>query len=658
MDKLIKSLNDDPISFIIDSDIDTLFNIINYCADKYYNDIPVVSDEIYDLLIDTIKEIDPDNPILKRVGATVMTKNKVTLPYYMGSMDKIKPTDQTVLTKWLDKYRGPYVYSDKLDGVSGLLVYSENRLRLYTRGDGYEGTDISNLIPYIKTIPNISLFKSTKLKTFAIRGELIMSIEKFNKYANRMANPRNMVSGIVNSKTIDTDIVVDVDFVVYEMINPWIMSQTEQWRILSDLKFKVVNYSLLDEINFPELSKLLLNRKTVSEYEIDGIIISNDHLPNQRKTGSNPDYAFAFKDSSLSQTANVKVINVEWSISKDGYIKPTLNLIPTRLGGVTISSVTAINAKYVLENKLGPGSLIELIRSGDVIPKIQKVLKASDSGEAEFPDIEYEWTPTGVDIIATDASVDQKIKQLTFFFKKLSIQNVDESTVKKMLDTGIDSINKIINIKPEQLALIDGFKERMVEKIYQNIHTRMQNLTILDLMVSSNVFGHGMGERKLRKIMESYPDIIELYTNNDQNEIINKIKQLEGFDVKTAEYFAVGLEKFIELFNTLQPDMRKQLRISITTFKEEMEQLEENISGIDNKFVGKTFVFSDFRNKEWETKIEENGGKIGSSVSSKTSVLITTEEAKKSGTNSKVKKAKDLNIPIMSKEEFEHIYIN
>jgi DNA ligase (NAD+) len=721
---ILDQINNDPYSFVSDTDAETLESIISYAAERYYNDVAVISDETYDFLIDTIKEIDPDNPVLKQVGAKVMSKNKVKLPYYMGSMDKVKPSDQAVLNKWKSKFKGPYVHSDKLDGVSGLLVLENSKLKLFTRGDGYEGTDISNLINYISTIPKLnlstmakssqpsqpsqpSLTNLSKLKSFAVRGELIMSIKNFEKYADRMANARNMVSGIVNSKTIDIDVVPDVEFVAYEIIQPWYQSQSEQFNILKQLGFKVVSNSKIGntkiddstelddtelddteletteletteldtteldttelettetETNtgliFSDLTKILKQRKVLSEYEIDGIIISNDSLPAKRKADTNPEYAFAFKDPSLLASAEVKVLGVEWSISKDGYIKPTLKLVPTQLSGVKISSVTAINAKYVLDNVLGPGAIIELIRSGDVIPKIQKVLKPATSGEAHFPDpdIEYEWTATNVDIITISGSDEQQEKELTFFFKKLSIPNVDESTVRKMIKVGIDSIPKILIITKEELAEIDGFKERMVEKIYDNITNRIRDLTMLDLMTASNVFGHGLGERKLRKIMETYPDIIELYSNNSSDEIIEMIRQIDGFDTKTAEYFSTGLEKFINLFNMLEAKMRKKLRISISKFKEELEQKAELINNTTNRFANKTIVFSGFRNKEWESIIASKGGKIGSSISSKTSILVTNQEDIDKGTNGKVKTAIELGIPIMSKEKFVDEY--
>ena len=145
-DLLIQELINDPTMFILNNDANTILNIIKYTSDKYYNDQPIISDEIFDFLIDTIKEIDPENAILKKIGSKVISKNKVKLPYNMGSMDKLKQTDEKQLLKWITKYKKPYIYSDKLDGVSALLLYQDNDFKLYTRGDGEERSDISSLI--------------------------------------------------------------------------------------------------------------------------------------------------------------------------------------------------------------------------------------------------------------------------------------------------------------------------------------------------------------------------------------------------------------------------------------------------------------------------------------------------------------------------------
>jgi DNA ligase (NAD+) len=646
---LIDSLNADPILFILDNDAPTIISIIKYANDQYHNNQSIISDEIFDMLIDLIKDIDPTNKILKQIGATIhQSQRKVKLPFTMFSMDKIKPTDINIINRWKVKNVGPYICSDKLDGVSGLLFNKNKKLSLFTRGDGYEGSDITHLIKYIPSIANINV--DILPDNIAIRGELIISKKKFMKYSTKFANGRNMVSGIVNSKKLNKDIIFDIDFVSYELINPWIQNQNEQFIMLNNFGLNVVYHKLNIDIDFDNLSMILVERKLDSNYEVDGIIISNNLLPN-RTTDSNPDYAFAFKDMSLADSADVEVIEVEWNISKDGYIKPKLKIQPTKLSGVVISNVTAYNAKFVVDNILGPGAIIRLIRSGDVIPKIISTIKVASDNKPQLPNLSYIWTDSMVDIIINDENtIEQKIKELTFFVKKLNIENIDEAIISKLIDADIDTIEKIMSIDKSDLSNISGFKEKMIEKIYMNIHTRMKNLTILDIMIASNTFGHGLGERKLTKIMETYPDIIKLYSDNDNDTIIDLIKEIDGFDTKTAEYFVKGLDKFIDLFNKLKPDMRKQLRQSILLFEEELD----NKQLINNKFTNKIFVFSGFRNKEWESIIESNNGKVGTSISSKTSILITNEV---DNTSSKVIKAKSLNIQILTKEQFETQFI-
>lgn len=670
INELINEINNDPILFITKYDTNILVKLIDHAIDKYYNEEPIMDDTTYDFLFDTVKNLDPKNPVLKKVGAKVLSKNKVKLPYYMGSMDKIKPTDKKVLEKWFNENNSPYVYSEKLDGVSALLVCSVDEktnksiLSLSTRGDGIEGTDIS---PLIKYIPSINPDKIKMLNGMAVRGELIMNKKNFTKYSDKMANARNMVSGIVNSKSIDSIITADVDFVAYEIINPWFSQQSNHWISLQKAGFKVVSNGKIEldqnsvDESFAHLSNTLIDRKTNSEYEIDGIICSVENLPNQRTANSNPTYAFAFKDTSQMDKANVEVISVDWTISKDGYIKPKLSIKPTKLSGVTISNVTAFNAKFVKDNILGPGAIIELIRSGDVIPHIVKVIKSATSGKSQFPEINYIWTDSKVDIITTEQTNDQTIKELTFFFKKLDIKDIDESTVKKMIEAGINDIPKILTITEADLEGIDGFAQKKITKTVTNIKNRILTLTMLDLMVSSNTFGHGLGERKLKKIMESYPDIIKLYSDNENEEIIELITKIDGFDIKTAEYFTEGLELFIDLFNDLEPNMRKQLRISINKMIEQNNNIQEAIQASveigTNKIAGKTFVFSGFRNKDWEKIIESNGGKISSSVSKNTYAVVSTQADILEKSNAKIEKAQSLGIRVLNKEQFEIEFI-
>ena len=160
MDKFIKLLKKEPFEYANNLSVEKLEQIINYTAEKYYTfETPVISDAIYDMLIDFLKLKNPKSKVLKNIGAKNKKKKYIDLPYYLGSMEKIKPPSKK-LSSWLEENKAPFYLSDKLDGISALLVYSkDDTIKLYTRGNATEGLDISNLLKYLEKIPSIDKIK-------------------------------------------------------------------------------------------------------------------------------------------------------------------------------------------------------------------------------------------------------------------------------------------------------------------------------------------------------------------------------------------------------------------------------------------------------------------------------------------------------------------
>ncbi|AEX61790.1 DNA ligase [Megavirus courdo7] len=226
--------------------------------DSYYNTgKSLISDEYYDVLIEKLKEINPKSEILTQIGAPIRGK-KVKLPYWMGSMNKIK-SENKLIKNWTKNYPGPYVISDKLDGISCLFVMIEDKVNLYTRGDGNYGQDVSHLLDLV----NMSIDDLICLDdNIAIRGELIMSKKNFNKYSEEMSNARNMVAGIVNSKkqSINKKHAKDVDFIAYEIIKPE-KKPLEQLKQLKKWNLNVVDYDVYKDINSEILDNILQKRK-------------------------------------------------------------------------------------------------------------------------------------------------------------------------------------------------------------------------------------------------------------------------------------------------------------------------------------------------------------------------------------------------------------
>src|SRR3990172_7165135 len=185
--KNAKEILIDPYKFANNISIDELVETLKQLSYYYYQtDEPLIPDSTYDLLRDVLEERDPDNEYLKAVGAPI-DKNKVELPYPMASLNKIKPTTDA-LTNWKMNYKGPYVLSDKLDGVSGLLYKKDNKFKLYTRGDATTGQDITHLIPYLLK----DKYKPGKIPNgTAIRGEIVMSKKNFDTIKDKYKNARN-----------------------------------------------------------------------------------------------------------------------------------------------------------------------------------------------------------------------------------------------------------------------------------------------------------------------------------------------------------------------------------------------------------------------------------------------------------------------------------
>jgi NAD-dependent DNA ligase len=281
----------------------TLSSILSAANTAYYNRDPLMTDNEYDIVREFVENKYPSAQILTQIGAPVTGKQKVKLPYEMPSMDKIKP-DTNALQTWKTEYKGPYVLSCKLDGVSGLFINESLKMytkghklytkghklytkghKLYTRGNGTIGQDISHFIPHLK-------LPIHHRDDFAVRGEFILRKSTFEtKYASEFANSRNLVSGIINSKTPDQKID-DVQFVAYEIVHPP-MKPSEQMTALRNWGFTVVQHSISENVDNGGLSKTLLDWRAHYEYDIDGIIVANDAIYD-RKPG-NPKHAFAFK---------------------------------------------------------------------------------------------------------------------------------------------------------------------------------------------------------------------------------------------------------------------------------------------------------------------------------------------------------------------------
>lgn len=606
-----------------------LVALINKARIAYGRGQPIMTDLEYDRLEDELRAINPDAAILKHSGASVSTKMKVKLPYPMPSLTKAKYQTGAV-GPWLQRTPGPYVVSWKMDGVSALKTKSAAApTRLFTRGrsgDGYGG-DISYLLPHLK-LPRSASKKGQEL---ALRGELLMANGTFaKKYAADFANPRNMAAGLTNKKEIHPA-VKDLDFIVYEVMAPR-MKLSRGLALAKSLGYHVVPHKVFPTLTEEKLLSLLKKARANGKYEVDGLVVVQDAAhPIAR---SDPDWAIAFKSDTEDDAKTTTVIDIEWNLTRTGQYFPRVVVEPVSLKGVTVRYASAKSAEFVKTNGIGPGAVIRLRRSGDVIPDIraEDVIK---KGKPKWP-TNYEWRGANIGPKGgVEGNADVRAMQIEHFFAVLGIERFKAATIAKYVTEGYDSVIKILRMSESQFTAVEGVSKTS-RVIYQEIQKlKADGAPLHELMYASGVFGRALGSRKFNAIIDAVPNIMDRALDSTEK-LVRLIDDIPGFDVKQAQMFASGLPRFLKFLNLSRIPAQKIKKIKTTSAK----------------LSGQSVLFTGFRNAELETAIQAAGGKIASSVKSAT-ILLAKDVG---GSSSKLAAARAAGIKIMTEQQFRQRY--
>ena len=572
-----------------------LLIIKKYFDNAYYNSTSLIDDWKYDLIKDKSIDLSIGHPLHEK-------EVKVKLPYWLGSLDKIKPENQVELDRWISKFVSnskKVCIMDKLDGISCLLCCNElGQISLYTRGDGEYGKDITYIKPYIKGIP-INL----KQKLY-VRGELV--IEK------GVDGARNIVSGAVKSKKVSKNLY-KVCFIAHELISSNSTCILEQLSCLEKFGFNVVSNQV---INYSEISNKLDERKISSKFDIDGIVVYTLSTFTRNLDG-NPDYAFAFKKDCFYDT---KVLDVEWTVSKSRLLKPVVKIEPVNISGAIISNASGYNARYIISNKIGKNSIIKITRSGEVIPKIVDVITPSTDENMILPKQKYTWNENKVEFILSDENDDSaevKAKKIHHFGKTLSIQYLGESTANKLVEVGIDSVEKLLLSDKKDFEKIENFKTLSIDRLYKNIHDMWSNSSLATKMHASGCFPDGIGIKSFNLFL-SNPSLL-----NDTTKVaVNK--------------YNTGYPIFTEFMKNINQDI---------VYNNNNNNKKVKINNNQN------IVFTGFRDKELEKNIIENGGKVMTTISKNINLLVVNDDYKNKP-STKYQQAVNLNIDIITKSEF------
>ena len=637
--------------------ISEVVEVLEFTSDQYHNNSTdegesFLTDAQWDRLYKYLQDVDPVNKYLIGVGAAVRG-DKVQLKYKMPGLDQVYE-GETV--KWIKSVNAPkgstVIVMDKMDGNSGQIIYdTDGNLQVaYSRGSSDEGKDLTRHFKRMKNCPQTGVGLDDE-GSFVVRVEVEMKEDVFERLnaqgllrsrsGEKAKNARNYVAGQLNSTEAEQVFYDNVDVIAYEVLSPNLSSKLLELRALANYGFDIVGYWIYEceVINDEILIEQLNKRHNISPWALDGLVIVyddrkvRDAIPARKGSSLNPVHSKKFKVGQEDNFAIAEVVAIHRKVSKDGYIKPRVEITPVELVGVTVTYATAFNELFLQKNNIGVGAKIKITRSGDVIPFIMEVVQPAPNGY-EPPDVTefgaYEWTAPNangeqVDIVLLDAdkSDDVKLQQLIVFFTNLGVEFISTKSLEKLYEAGYTNPEDIINAKVSDIQSIVG--DANGQKGMQSLSEKLNPVEPWMLAGVTQYFGRGVGRRKLKKVYDATGKV----TGNTVNELV----AVEGIEVKTAEKIVDGCAEY-EAF------------LARISGKYTFAEKEEIASG--GVFEGQTVVFTGFRDKDAQAKIEALGGRVGSSVSAKTTLVVTKDV--NSG-SSKLTKARDLGIEVIDPEE-------
>jgi len=597
---------------------ENLVEQLKYYDALYYadGDSPV-GDIEYDELKEHAKRLFPDNPYFKEVGAPIIG-DKVKLPFVLGSLNKVKIDS---IQDWLDKQPGNrFLITEKLDGVSFMVTYENGKVAFAaTRGDSRTGRDITDKAKIF--CPDL---KDRSSKSYRAEAMLIGDAHKKLGYKTR----RNGAAGILNRDYLKDEESITPMF--YEVLDSDLNDEQERYSSMLE-QFglgRVPNSIIFDKKEHP-ISVLVTFLEMVKDnglYEVDGLVITP--MDYEREDVEFPDNKVAFKMN--EKGIDVEVDHVEWKVSRTGRVVPVVNIKPTDFQGVTVERATGFNAKFIMDNKIGKGSIVKMVRSGDVIPYITEMVSP---GELHVPNscsscggfLEMK----GVDLICKSPTCQaQAFKHVEHFLVTMGAENITQKTLFKLR---INSIEKAYEIDEFEIAEFDGFGVKRGRQIVGEIEKTLQSTP--DRFIRA--FGiSNVGKTASKLIYDRFrPECEndEHFMQRAWNFLPSELEEIDGIGEVIANNYFKNIRYFESLHDFL---INKGLQ---------WEEVSKSLAGLTFCMTGK----GTYGRKELQMMIEKKGGTVRS-MSKSVNYLVTADPNSQTG---KAKKARGYNIPIISYED-------
>ncbi len=641
--------------------IKELIEILQAAGRAYYQESrEIMSNFEYDKLYDELVMLEKETGIVfagsptQNVGYEVVSslpKERHEKP--MLSLSKTKSVDE--LTQWLGDQKG--LLSWKMDGLTIVLTYQNGVLvKAVTRGNGEIGEVIT---ANAKAFVNVPLSISYKGELI-LRGEAIIrysDFEKINEQIDdvdaRYKNPRNLCSGSVRQLNSEITAKRHVHFYAFSLVKAddvdFKNSRKEQFEWLKNLGFEVVEYHEVTKETLPDTVKMYSEAIKENDTPSDGLVLLYDDISYGQSLGRTakfPRDSIAFKWADEIQ--ETELLYIEWSASRTGLINPVAVFEPVELEGTTVSRASVHNISIMESLELGAGDRITVYKANMIIPQIADNL--TKSGVRDIPKIcpvcggqtEIRKLNDVKSLYCTNPECQaKKIKSFTLFTSRdaLNIAGLSEATLEKFI--GVGMIHEYADIfhldrHQEEIVEMEGFGQKSYDNLVAAAK-KASHTTLPRMVYSLGIAGIGLANAKM---------ICKYYKNDFdamRHATVDKLTEIDG----------IG-EVLAQAWTAFFTDEKNNKIVDHLLLELNFETDEEDGEGSDDSFAGMNFVITGslehFKNrKELQELIEQRGGKVTGSVTSKTNYLINNDVTSSSSKN---KKARELGVKILSEEEF------
>lgn len=626
--------------------IEELEKLISKYQKSYYDGEGEISDAEFDKLWDELKSLDPNNPILHKVGADSGNFAKVQHVMPMGSQEKAANPEEFLA--WANKHQyDQYLVEYKLDGASLELQYENGYLvRAVTRGDGSIGDDITANARKMGGV-NAAIYKDGQLVPFTggVRGEVIMTHQVHKDYFSDKANCRNAANGLMKRK--DGQGSEFLKLITYDALstdgNSYFTNEEEKIRWLMDCGFNVVKLVICKSPDrvIAYRAKVMEERKNI-EYDIDGLVIKERKINLEDARRARPDHQIAFKFSLEEAVSTLR--QVEWSINGGTYT-PVAIFDEVELNGTRVQRASLANPDKMRQLGVRIGSHVVVVKRGEIIPKIESVVEEKDivTSEIPFPCVcevcGTKLIDEGSRLYCPNKECSKRVlHQLLKFQDVVDIRDLGTTLITDLFKDGrLKSISDIYSLSQEDLVPYFLNEESMeaekkslgAQKVYNSIQSH-RNMKLATFVAGFDI--EGIAESSAEKLVNAGFNTLEKLLAASEEQIA----QVSGFAEIMAHTVVEGLAENAEEMKSL---------ITSGTIILEAEG-QGSLSGKSFCFTGE---LHSMKRADAEALVKKNGGSIKSSVTKDLSYLVTNDTT--SGSSKNVKAAK-FNIPIIDENAF------